>query len=241
MFCVFQEPSGGGYEEVIKELVRDSFGGDAFSVEEAVVLLRKNVAERDALKAENENLRRQLMDLVVDKAYMTRNDLLLRQELDDVRSGSEPNVLQLKQLLTEPAVNREFQRLSSLAKSASLEAAALREEIRAMHFVANDPKGPKALMAQVRSLETKCKSLSAEAAESKANSLETSLRASENKVMEWKKKYQILQEKFDTLLHDRDVLERELLTLRPRHAADSRYRPSQAKRGRGGRGRPHNK
>jgi len=133
MFCVFQEPSGGGYEEVIKELVRDSFGGDAFSVEEAVVLLRKNVAERDALKAENENLRRQLMDLVVDKAYMTRNDLLLRQELDDVRSGSEPNVLQLKQLLTEPAVNREFQRLSSLAKSASLEAAALREEIRAMH------------------------------------------------------------------------------------------------------------
>jgi UDP-3-O-acyl-N-acetylglucosamine deacetylase len=133
MFCVFQEPSGGGYEEVIKELVRDSFGGDAFSVEEAVVLLRKNVAERDALKAENENLRRQLMDLVVDKAYMTRNDLLLRQELDDIRSGSEPNVLQLKQLLTEPAVNREFQRLSSLAKSASLEAAALREEIRAMH------------------------------------------------------------------------------------------------------------
>lgn len=73
------------------------------------------------------------MDLVVDKAYMTRNDLLLRQELDDIRSGSEPNVLQLKQLLTEPAVNREFQRLSSLAKSASLEAAALREEIRAMH------------------------------------------------------------------------------------------------------------
>lgn len=133
MFCVFQEPSGGGYEDVIKELVRDSFGGDAFSVEEAVVLLRKNVAERDALKAENENLRRQLMDLVVDKAYMTRNDLLLRQELDDIRSGSEPNVLQLKQLLTEPAVNREFQRLSSLAKSASLEAAALREEIRAMH------------------------------------------------------------------------------------------------------------
>lgn len=133
MFCVFQEPSGGGYEEVIKELVRDSFGGDAFTAEQAVVLLRKNVAERDALKAENENLRRQLMDLVVDKAYMTRNDLLLRQELDDIRSGSEPNVLQLKQLLTEPAVNREFQRLSSLAKSASLEAAALREEIRAMH------------------------------------------------------------------------------------------------------------
>lgn len=110
-----------------------------------------------------------------------------------------------------------------------------------VQFVANDPKGPKALMAQVRSLETKCKSLSAEAAESKANSLETSLRASENKATEWKKKYQILQEKFDTLLHDRDVLERELLTLRPRQAADSRYRPSQAKRGRGGRGRPHNK
>lgn len=133
MFFFFQEPSGGGYEEVIKELVRDSFGGDALTVEEAVVLLREKVAERDALKAENENLRRQLMDLVVDKAYMTRNDLLLRQELDDIRSGSEPNVLQLKQLLTEPAVNREFQRLSSLAKSASLEAAALREEIRAMH------------------------------------------------------------------------------------------------------------
>jgi len=110
-----------------------------------------------------------------------------------------------------------------------------------LQFVANDPKGPKALMAQVRSLETKCKSLSAQAAESKANSLETSLRTCENKVMEWKKKNQILQEKFDTLLHDRDVLERELLTLRPRHVADSRYRHNQAKRGRGGRGRPHNK
>ena len=130
---VFQEPSGGGFEAVIKELVSDSLGGDSFTVEEAVVLLREKVAERDALKTENENLRRQLMDMVVDKAYMTRNDLLLRQELDDIRSGSEPSVLQLKQLLTEPAVNREFMRLSSLAKSASLEAAALREEIRAMH------------------------------------------------------------------------------------------------------------
>jgi chromosome segregation ATPase len=136
-------------------------------------------------------------------------------------------MLQLKQLITDPAVNREFMRLASLAKSASMESGALREELRTLHFVSNDPKGPRSLVAQIKSLESKIKMLSAEALDSKASSLETALKLSEDSVSDLKRKNHVLEEKIQVLMQDKDALEKELITYR---------HPNQAKRPSGGDG-----
>jgi len=213
------------YEEAIKDLVKESFDGDSFTVEEALVMLRERCSRLDSLQAENEHLRRQVVDFAKEKACATHAEIALQEEIENLRKATEPGMLQLKQLLTEPAVNREFMRLASLAKSSSIEAAALREEMRSLHYISNDPKGSRALLAQVKSLENKCKSLSAEATESKASSLEASLKISEGKVSALKKKNHALEEKIETLLHDKDSLERELLALRhPREAKHGRGR-----------------
>ena len=207
------------YEEAIKDLVKDSFDGHSFTVEEALVLLREKCSRLDSLQTENEQLRRQVVDFATEKACATHTEIVLQEEIDNLRKATEPGMLQLKQLLTDPAVNREFMRLASLAKSSSIEAAALREEMRSLHYLSNDPKGSRALLAQVKSLENKCKSLSTEAMESKASSLEASLKISEGRVSALKKKNHALEEKIETLLHDKDSLERELLAFRHLRAA----------------------
>jgi SMC interacting uncharacterized protein involved in chromosome segregation len=130
----------------------------------------------------------------------------------DAWDASEPNTLQLKKILLEPAVNREFLRLSSLAKSASNDAASLREELRAIHFVANDPKGPRAMAAKVRSLEDKCKSMSTEASsESKVKALKLSLSLAQNQLEKMRQQYGELEDHVAALHEEIDELQKDLL------------------------------
>ncbi len=212
----------------IKELVKDSFPeGESYTVDDAIAELKNRLKELDTLKSENANLRRQMSDLVIEQGYLLRKDAQTQEELNTLRNTCEPGVLQLKQVLTDPAVNREFMRLASLAKSASMDAGAVREELRTLHFVSNDPKGPRSLVAQIKSLENKVKGLSAEALESKATSLETSLHLCEDSVSDLKWKNHNLEEKIQVLMNDKDILEKELLTYR---------HPKQAKRPIGGDG-----
>lgn len=231
-YCLFYSNNNMSINHVVKDLVKDSFPkGESYTVEDALSVLKDRLNDLDSVKTENAHLRRQMADLVVEQGYLLRKDAQSQEDLSTMRSMGEPGMLQLKQLITDPAVNREFMRLASLAKSASMEAGALREEIRTLHFVSNDPKGPRSLIAQIKSLESKVKSLSAEAVESKASSLETSLKFAEGTVSELKKKNHSLEEKIQVLLHDKDTLEKELLSFR---------HPKQAKRpssGDGGRRR----
>lgn len=226
-------------QALFKELVRDSFAdGESYTMEQAAEQLKKKLEQLESVQTENAHLRRQMSDLVIEQGYFLRKDAFAQEEMARLRNACEPGLLQLKQLITDPAVNREFMRLASLAKTASLEASALREELRALHFVSNDPKGPRSLIAQIKSLESKIKGLSAEAAESKVATLETSLKMSENKVMELQKKNHSLEEKIQVLLRDKDVMEKELLTFRhPRQGKRPSGGDSTRRRGRGRGGR----
>jgi predicted RNase H-like nuclease (RuvC/YqgF family) len=231
---VAKDPSIG---QALEELVKESFPEGEIrsrSPEDCLGLLREKLQRLDTVENELVRLRAQVSDLVVENAHLTRNDVNLQGELERLRSSTEPGLLQLKQLIIEPAVNREFMRLASLAKSSSMEAHHAKEELRGLHFASSDPKGPRSLLSQIKGLENKVRSLSAESMESRASSLETSLKLSESKVQDLQKKVYSLEERSRVLLQDKDVLEKELLSYRhPRHAS----KPGGAKRGRSGRGR----
>jgi hypothetical protein len=100
------------------------------------VLEELRLARDASLKAQAEvrALKQQLARAASETATRFRDELLLREELHAARSASEPNVLQLKQLLLEPAVNREFSRLSMRLEAVQRERDALQEELRVIQM-----------------------------------------------------------------------------------------------------------
>lgn len=191
------------------------------TAEECMVVLREKIRRLQALETESVQLRTQAQQYVIANAYLTQKDVQFQDEFERLRSLTEPGLLQLKQLITEPAVNREFMRLASLAKSSSLEAQRLKDEIRGLHFGTNNPKGASSLLSQIKGLEGKVRALSAEGMESKVTALEASLKLAEAKVSELTRKVYSLEDKNRALLVDKDALEKELLGYRhPRDVAD---------------------
>lgn len=77
------------------------------------------------------------------------------------------------------------------------------------------------------------KALSAESMESRANTLEASLKLAEARIAELRKETFVLEKKNQELLADKDALEKELLGLR--HPRDGGRGGVPAKRGRRGR------
>ena len=98
-------------------------------------------------------LESEVVRLVMQNAGLVKKDVLLQDEFERLRALNEPGLLQLKQLIVEPAVNREFMRLASLAKTSSLEAHRLKDEVRGLHFASNNPKGPSSLLSQIKGLK----------------------------------------------------------------------------------------
>ena len=178
-------------------------------------------------------LESEVVRLVMQNAGLVKKDVLLQDEFERLRALNEPGLLQLKQLIVEPAVNREFMRLASLAKTSSLEAHRLKDEVRGLHFASNNPKGPSSLLSQIKGLEAKVKALSAESTESRASSLEASLKLAEARISDLGKKVYVLEKRNQELLADKDVLEKELLGFR--HPRDGGRGGVPAKWGRRGR------
>ena len=145
-------------------------------------------AERQA-RAETAALRQRLAAAAAEAAARAQDDVMLRKELLAARTAAEPSVLQLRQLLLEPAVNREFSRLSSATAAATLEATALKNDMRIMHEVANNPNGPRALAAQVRTLEEKVQELEKAAEEGATASLERALDMAKSQLEEMRYRY----------------------------------------------------
>lgn len=100
------------------------------------VLEELRIARDASLKAQTEvtALKQQLARAASETATRFRDELLLREDLHAARSAGEPNVLQLKQLLLEPAVNREFSRLSTRLEAVQRERNALQEELRVIQM-----------------------------------------------------------------------------------------------------------
>jgi len=208
-------PSSSAVEKELQAIFADAFSdGRECTAEECIAVLREKMQRLQALEADAVHLRSQVTQNVIANAYLTRKDVQLQDEFERLRSLTEPGLLQLKQLIAEPAVNREFMRLASLAKSSSLEAQRLKDEIRGLHFGTNNPKGASSLLSQIKGLEGKVRALSAEGMESKVTALEASLKLAEAKVSELSRKVYALEDKNKVLVGDKDALERELLGYR---------------------------
>jgi hypothetical protein len=202
-------------EKELQAIFADAFSdGRECTAEECIAVLREKMQRLQALEADAVHLRSQVTQNVIANAYLTRKDVQMQDEFERLRSLTEPGLLQLKQLIAEPAVNREFMRLASLAKSSSLEAQRLKDEIRGLHFGTNNPKGASSLLSQIKGLEGKVRALSAEGMESKVTALEASLKLAEAKVSELSRKVYALEDKNKVLMGDKDALERELLGYR---------------------------
>ena len=63
--------------------------------------------------------------------------------------------MQARQLLTDPAVAREFERLRSVAEAKAQEVRKLQEELQAVNF-SQDSKAGRLLMAKCRALQVCC-------------------------------------------------------------------------------------
>lgn len=75
----------------------------------------------------------------------------LRKELSAALGAADTNVVQLKQLMLDPALNREFVRLRSELEASKKELKAAQEELAAMAFNPDSKLG-KQLVAKCRSL-----------------------------------------------------------------------------------------
>lgn len=75
-------------------------------------------------------------------------NLQLRQALHVAKQAAEPSVVQLRQLLLDPAVNREFAGLRAELEARAAELAAAQLELQAVRFGGPDP-----LLAKVAKLQ----------------------------------------------------------------------------------------
>lgn len=80
--------------------------------------------------------------LQAQAATKALENIELQRELQAQWAAGEPAVLQLKQLLLDPAVNREFTRLSSELEEARSQLRQAQEELRAVTFTAVGAWGP---------------------------------------------------------------------------------------------------
>lgn len=111
------------------------FAGISGPLQPSVVLaeLRRSRAAEAAAREEAHALRSRLAAATAEAAARIRDELLLRKELHVARAVGEANVFHLRQVLLEPAVNREFGRVTAAMEAALREAEALKEDMRALH------------------------------------------------------------------------------------------------------------
>lgn len=146
------------------------------------------LSELQRLHAESSLLKQQLAAYTIENAAWLREEITLKKQLHAAQATGEPSILQLRQLIIEPAVNREFMKLAASAERATKEASMLKEELRILH----DPsKGSnKALASQVQQLEEILREYtSEEGKDAQIVQLERSLDMAQAQLEEMRKNY----------------------------------------------------
>jgi len=81
-------------------------------------------------------------------------------------------------------------------------------------MVATDPKGPRVLAAQIKTLEDRCEALTAGASDSRASQLETTLALAQSQLEAMRRQYGELEDHAHSLDDEAEALQRELMALR---------------------------
>lgn len=104
-------------------------------------------------------------------ALKTVEGIQLRKGLHTARQAADPNIVQVRQLLLDPAVHREFRKMRTDADAKAHEAKLLRQELQAVSF-SQDSKTGRMLMAKCRTLQEENEEYGRELAEGKVHALE---------------------------------------------------------------------
>ena len=133
------------------------FSGIVGAIQPLTILseLRRAHSSEQQARAEAAALRQRLAGAAAEAASRVQEDVLLRKELLAARTSTDPSVLQLRQLLLEPAVNREFSRLSKATEVATN----LKNDMRLQLDMATNPSVPIGVADKIRTFEEKCEAL----------------------------------------------------------------------------------
>ncbi|KAL4419661.1 hypothetical protein ABPG77_000558 [Micractinium sp. CCAP 211/92] len=133
--------------------------------------LRRARAAEEQLAAQLARLQAREAGLAAAVCQTQAENLQLRQALHVAKQAAEPSVVQLRQLLLDPAVNREFAGLRSELEARTRELAAAQRELAARQF------GPEPLLARVDKLQEENADLRRQVGESRAQQLERTVAA----------------------------------------------------------------
>eukprot|EP00887_Chlorella_sp_A99_P001621 scaffold8.g1621.t1 len=189
--------------------------GDAAALQqllaEARTELQRSQAAEAQLKEEVAALRQREAALQAEACSRSAENLQLRRELSAARQAAEPSVVQLRQLLLDPAVNREVSRLRTELEARMRELAVLKEELATVAFSGSDGKG-RMLVAKCRALQQEENDeLNRQLGEGRIAALERALAASREQLAELKATYAELEDHAHALDDESELLQQQLL------------------------------
>eukprot|EP00798_Chlamydomonas_sp_ICE-L_P017957 gene17957-24361_t len=174
---------------------------------------RRTRTSEQALQDESKQLRRTEASLNIQLAERNLEVVELRRDLSNAWAAADPNVVQLKQLLLDPALNKEFSRLKSELEATQAELKNTQEELAATSFTQESKVG-RQLMAKCRSLADENEDMGRELAEGKAHMLETQLAMAKDFASEVQAGFLELQDHCKLLDDESEELQHEVFVLR---------------------------
>jgi len=106
-------------------------GSEAALIDEAERRVRSQLA---GLQKETAKLKRREAALQIQLAHATLENVELRREVAAGWQAAEPSVLQVRQLVTDPAVQREFDRLRAEHHNSGVQVQQLKEQLNAREY-----------------------------------------------------------------------------------------------------------
>ncbi|KAK9821853.1 hypothetical protein WJX74_005427 [Apatococcus lobatus] len=137
----------------------------------------------------------------------------LRRQLHAARAAADPNIIQVRQLLLDPAVHREFQRLHHDAESKAQEIKQLKDELKAVSF-SQESKAGRLLMAKCRALQDENEEMGRELSEGKVHALERQVALAKGYVDDMRKGYNELEDHCAALDEEAEDLQRQVFNLK---------------------------
>ena len=151
--------------------------------------------------------------LHVELSNVKLENIDLKREVTSAWQASDPNIIQLKQLMLDPAVNREFQRLKGDLDEALKQQQHLKEELEAVTFTQESKTG-KALLQKVRSLQEENEEMGRELSRGKVHQLEAQLNAARDFAHEVHKNFAELEEHCGILDEENQELQMQTFAFR---------------------------
>lgn len=137
----------------------------------------------------------------------------LRRQLQAAKQASDPSVVQLRQVLLDPAVNREVGRLKAEAEAKARELKVAQEELQAVQF-SQESKAGRMLMAKCRALQDENEEMGRELSEGRQSQLERSLVLAREQLEEMRRIYSELEDHAHALDDEAEQLQAQMLILK---------------------------